>query len=122
VRRSLDLAGHPQRGDLEETTTSTPRRPCRRRRRNQDIAVDVCAMTVAGSLVYGLGEDKNMRLTVLPRFDSAGAPERVAQVVETSVSRSGGVLVYLLCPGGFRTLAVRAAAASPPEVAPGQHA
>jgi len=30
-------------------------------------------MTVAGSLVYGLGEDKIMRLTVLPRASTRRA-------------------------------------------------
>jgi hypothetical protein len=44
-------------------------------------------MTVAGgSLVYGLGEDKNERLTVLSPIELAGAPERVAPIVETSIS------------------------------------
>jgi len=44
-------------------------------------------MTVdGGSLLYGLGEDENQRLTVLSPVELAGAPERIAQVVETSIS------------------------------------
>jgi hypothetical protein len=39
-----------------------------------------------GSLVYGLGEDKDKRLTVLSPIDLKGAPERVAQIVDASIS------------------------------------
>jgi hypothetical protein len=86
-----------QRGDLEETTTFDGKAALPTAKKNKDLAVDVCAMTVAGgSLVYGLGEDENKRLTVLSPFELGGAPERVAQVVETSVSEAPFIRVQAL--------------------------
>jgi hypothetical protein len=75
------------RGDLEETHTFDAKRALPTPKKNHDVAVDVDAMTVdGGSLLYGLGEDDNDRLTVLAPMELAGVPERVAQIVETSIS------------------------------------
>jgi hypothetical protein len=53
------------RGDLEETHTFDAKAALPPAARNRDLAVDVTAMTIdAGSLLYGLGEDENKRLTV----------------------------------------------------------
>ncbi len=53
-------------------------------------------MTVdGGSLVYGLGEDKDGRLTVLAPVELAGA-QRVAQIVETSISEPPFVRIQTL--------------------------
>jgi hypothetical protein len=55
-------------------------------RRNDEIAVDVSAMTVDGGvLIYGVGEDEDRRPTVLHPIDLAGAAERIDQVLRTSV-------------------------------------
>lgn len=56
--------------------------------KNVDVAVDVAAMaTSGGTLVYGVGEDVNKR----PELDPivlAGARERVASIVQTSLAET----------------------------------
>jgi hypothetical protein len=55
--------------------------------KNIDLAIDVAAMATAGGvLLYGVKEDRNKRLTEPRPFALAGAPERVAQIVETSIA------------------------------------
>jgi len=72
------------RADLEETHTFDAKLALPAR--NRDLAIDVCAMTVdGGSIVYGLGEDGNQRLTVVAALGLAGVPERISQIVETSI-------------------------------------
>jgi hypothetical protein len=84
---AADVEKAARRGDLEETHTFDGKLALPPPKKNKDVAVDVCAMTVdGGTLVYGLGEDEDGRLTVLEPFVLAGAPERVAQIVETSIS------------------------------------
>ena len=39
-----------------------------------------------GVLVYGLGEDEHKHLTELAPFKLAGAAERIAQIVQTSIA------------------------------------
>lgn len=86
-----------QRGDLEETHTFDAKKALPVAKKNHDLAVDVDAMTVdGGSLVYGLGEDKNKRLTVLAPFDLAGIPERIAQIVDTGISEPPFIRVQTL--------------------------
>lgn len=56
-------------------------------KQNSSLAVDVAAMSTAGGvLLYGVGEDEHGRLTVRAPFELAGAAERVAQIVQTSIS------------------------------------
>jgi hypothetical protein len=56
---------------------------------NADIAVDVSAMTVDGGvLVYGVAEDENKRPTRLSPIELTGTPERVDQILRTSVHES----------------------------------
>lgn len=86
-----------RRGDLEETHTFDGKLALPTSKKNRDLAIDVCAMTVdGGTLVYGLGEDQNERLTVLEPFELAGAPERAAQIVETSISESPFIRIQSL--------------------------
>lgn len=86
-RSAADVEGAAQRGDLEETHTFDAKKALPPPKKNRDLAEDVGAMTVdGGSLLYGLGEDKNKRLTVLAPIELAGVPERIAQIVETSIS------------------------------------
>jgi hypothetical protein len=85
------------RGDLEETHTFDAKSALPAPKKNHDLAVDVDAMTVdGGSLLYGLGEDENGRLTVLAPVELAGAPERVAQIVETSISEPPFIRIQTL--------------------------
>jgi len=59
-----------------------------------DLAVDVAAMTSDGStLLYGVGEDEDHRLTVPQPFRLAGARERVDQIVRTSISEPPNIYV-----------------------------
>jgi hypothetical protein len=86
-----------QRGDLEETHIFDAKSVLPVPKKNHDLAVDVDAMTVdGGSLLYGLGEDRNKRLTVLSPVDLVGAPERIAQIVETSISEPPFIRIQTL--------------------------
>jgi hypothetical protein len=85
------------RGELEETHTFDAKSSLPAPKKNHDLAVDVDAMTVdGGSLLYGLAEDENGRLTVLAPVELAGAPERIAQIVETSISEPPFVRIQTL--------------------------
>jgi hypothetical protein len=96
-KSAAEIEEAAQRGDLEETQTFDAKAALPAAKKNHDLAVDVSAMTVAGgSLVYGLGEDTNKRLTVRSPIKLEGAPERVAQIVETSVSESPFIRVQAL--------------------------
>lgn len=65
--------------------------------KNKDIAIDVCAMTVdGGMLLYGVGEDERKRLTVRAPFDLGGVPERIDQIVATSIMEPPTKFVRLL--------------------------
>jgi predicted HTH transcriptional regulator len=83
-RTADELAAAVLRGDLEETHTFDAKLKLGK---NRDLAIDVCAMTLdGGSLLYGLGEDKETkRLTVLQPFELSEVPERISQIVETSI-------------------------------------
>ena len=81
-------------------------------------------MTVAGgSLVYGLGEDTHKRLTVLTPIDLSGAPERVAQIVETSISEPPVIRIRALEAAqggkGYLVVAVPASPRAPHQVISG---
>jgi hypothetical protein len=85
------------RGDLEETHTFDAKAALPSPKKNHDLAVDVGAMTVdGGSLLYGLGEDQAKRLTVLTPIELDGARERVAQIVQTSISEPPFIRVHSL--------------------------
>jgi hypothetical protein len=96
-KSAAEVEASARDGDLEKTHTFDAKAALPPAKKNHDLAVDVAAMTVdGGSLVYGLGEDKNKRLTVLSPLEFAGAPERVAQIVETSVSEPPFIRVQTL--------------------------
>jgi hypothetical protein len=82
-------------GSLEETQAFDAKRDLPGK--NLDIAIDVCAMTVdGGSLLYGVGEDQNKRLTIDAPFVLAGVPEKIDQVVQTSIAEPPIVQVRAL--------------------------
>lgn len=70
-------------GHLEETHVFDGKRLLGQ---NKAIAVDVCAMTVdGGSILYGVDEDENDRITVSAPIELAGQRERIDQIVQTSI-------------------------------------
>lgn len=89
---------------------------------NADIAVDVSAMTVDGGvLVYGVGEDENKRPTQLTPIELPGAPERVDQVLRTSVNEPPAVRVVSLALAddparGYLVVVVPASSRAPHQV------
>lgn len=94
---AAEVEAAAQQGDLEETHTFDAKKTLPIAKKNRDLAEDVCAMTVdGGSLLYGLGEDSNQRLTVLAPIALKGAPERVAQIVETSIYEPPSIRVQAL--------------------------
>ena len=96
-KSAAEVENAAARADLEETHTFDAKKGLPPAKKNHDIAVDVDAMTVdGGSIVYGLGEDKNKRLTVLAPFGLAGAPERIAQIVETGITEPPFIRVQTL--------------------------
>lgn len=75
------------RGDIEETASFDGKEALPTRKQNSSVAVDIAAMSTAGGvLLYGLGEDADERLTVLAPLTLAGAADRIAQIVQTSVA------------------------------------
>jgi hypothetical protein len=121
-RSAAEVEEAAGRGDLEETHTFDAKARLPVAKKNHDLAVDVCAMTVdGGSLLYGLGEDKNKRLTVLSPIELAGSPERVAQIVDTSISEPPFVRVEALPTDadsavGYLLVVVRQSARAPHQV------
>jgi hypothetical protein len=74
-----------ERGDLEESATFDAKRELPSN--NSEIAKDIAAMANDGGvLIYGIGEDKNKRLTELNPILLKGEAERITQIVQTSVS------------------------------------
>ena len=77
------------RGDLEETASFDGKKelPPSTPSGNKSLAVDVGAMSTAGgSILYGVGEDADKRLTVRNPIVLAGAADRIAQIVQTSIA------------------------------------
>jgi len=84
-------------GDLIETATFDAKASLPAKGKSKDLAIDVAAMaTDGGSLLYGLGEDENDRLTVPQPFELAGARERVDQIVRTSISEPPTIEVHTI--------------------------
>lgn len=76
-------------GRLEETHSFDAKRelPATNASGNKSIAVDVAAMsTEGGTILYGIGEDENERLTVRNPIELAGTSDRIAQVVQSAIA------------------------------------
>jgi hypothetical protein len=84
-----DIEAAIARGDLEETAIFDGKRDLPANpKQNSSVAIDVAAMSTAGGvLLYGVGEDENKRLTVRSPIDLAGADDRIAQIVQTSIAQ-----------------------------------
>jgi len=77
------------RGDLEETASFDGKRelPPSTTKGNASVAIDVAAMsTDGGTILYGVGEDADKRLTERRPIELAGAADRIAQIVQTSIA------------------------------------
>lgn len=76
-----------RRGDLEETSSFDAKEDLPTKKKNIDLAIDVAAIsTEGGTLLYGVGEDDQDRLTRLEPVTLAGAADRIGQIVATSIS------------------------------------
>jgi hypothetical protein len=81
----IEAAAH--RGDLEETSTFDAKADLPERKKNASLAVDVAAMsTDGGALLYGVAEDEHKQPTIPQPIALAGAADRVAQIVQTSIT------------------------------------
>lgn len=84
-------------GDLVETSTFDAKQALPGKGKSKDLAVDVAAMSAdGGTLLYGVGEDENDRLTVPRPFELAGARERVDRIVRTSISEPPAIEVHTI--------------------------
>jgi hypothetical protein len=85
-KSASEIEAAAQSGDLRETASFDGKRQLPVPAKNASLAVDVAALsTEGGTLLYGVGEDENKRLTDLAPFALAGAAERVDQIVQTSI-------------------------------------
>jgi hypothetical protein len=74
-------------GDLPETPGFDAKAELPHTRKNVDLAKDVAAMaTDGGVLLYGVAEDEHGNPTKAQPIELVGAPERVSQIVSTSIA------------------------------------
>ncbi len=74
-------------GSMEEGPAFDAKAQLPGSKKNIDLAIDVAAMANDGGvLLYGVGEDENRRPTLPHPFELAGALERIASIVSTSLS------------------------------------
>jgi hypothetical protein len=74
-------------GDLVETPSFEVKEALPQPKRNSDVAVDVSAMTPeGGQILVGVAEDANGQPTIPKPIELAGAADRIAQIVSTSVA------------------------------------
>ena len=84
-------------GDLIETASFDAKEALPVKGKSKDLAIDVAAMSAdGGTLLYGVGEDDNDRLTVSQPFELAGARERVDQIVRSTISEPPTIEVYTI--------------------------
>jgi hypothetical protein len=77
------------RGDLEETSSFDGKRepPPSTKKGNASIAEDVAAMSTAGgTILYGVGEDEDKRLTVRNPIPLADLSDRISNIVQSSIA------------------------------------
>jgi hypothetical protein len=82
-------------GTLRETATFEAKSALPPAGKNRDLAKDICAMTVDGGvLVYGIGGPDRTRPDTLTPVVLAGAPERIDQVAQTSISEPPNIEIH----------------------------
>jgi hypothetical protein len=88
--------------------------------KNEDIAVDIAAMTTdGGAIVYGVAEDKAQGTFSPSPITLAGAVERITNVVRASVAGSPPFDAFVLDPGdtdGYVVVSVPASMNAPHQV------
>lgn len=83
---ATEIEAAARAGELIETSSFDVKAALPARGRNSDLATDVAAMsTDGGVLLYGVAEDQHRQPTVPAPITLAGLPERVDQIVQTSV-------------------------------------
>lgn len=88
-------------GTIEESITFDAKQELPSK--NQELAKDVAAMaTDGGVLLYGLGEDAHSRPTVLNPIPLQGAPERISQIVQTSIAEPPRMTIHTIPTRGHR--------------------
>ena len=92
-----DILSAIDAGTLIETATFDAKSALPGKGKSKDLAIDVAAMSAdGGTLLYGVAEDENDRLTVPRPFALAGARERVDQIARTSISEPPTIEVYTI--------------------------
>lgn len=75
------------REQLGETPSFDAKEALPPRKKNIDLAIDICAMTPdGGQLLYGVGEGATKRPTVRKPIELVGVRERIDQVAQTSIA------------------------------------
>jgi hypothetical protein len=114
-----DILSAIDAGDLNETANFDGKSALPGKGKGKDLAVDVAAMTAdGGTLLYGVAEDKNKRLTVPQPFELAGTRERVDQIVRTSISEPPTIEVHTIPTDGDPSLGYLVIAVLPSPRAP----
>jgi len=84
-------------GQLNETSSFDAKADLPTAKKNIDLATDVAAMaTDGGVLLYGVGEDEHRNPTIPQPIVLQGAPERVSQIVSTSIAEVPSIDVRTL--------------------------
>jgi hypothetical protein len=92
VERAV-LAGDVHEGPSLDAKRELPKTP----KKNDEVAKDVAAMaTDGGVILYGVDEDEEGHATVLTPIELAGAAERVALIVSTSIAEVPHIETRLL--------------------------
>lgn len=87
--------------------------------RNPELAKDVAAMaTDGGVLLYGLGEDEQGRPTVLSPIPLQGVPERISQIVQTSIAEPPRISIHSIPTSADPSLGYIVVVVPPSERAP----
>ncbi len=67
--------------------------------KNEEIAIDVAAMTTdGGTIIYGVAEDKSLGTFIAAPIPLPGAMERISNVVNSSIAGSPSVDIFSLDP------------------------
>jgi hypothetical protein len=108
-----------QTGELAETATLDAKRALPKQGKSKDIAIDVAAMANdGGTLIYGIGEDREGRPTIPTPFELAGAVERVDQIVRSCISEPPAISIRTIATDNDPTIGYLVVAVPPSPCAP----
>jgi hypothetical protein len=84
---AAEIEDSARSGRLVETPSFDAKADLPTAKKNIDLATDVAAMaTDGGALLYGVGEDEDRNPTMPAPITLTGAPERVSEIVSTSIA------------------------------------